>query len=144
MPGSPPTSTADAGTSPPPSTRSNSAMPVAQRGGGSALPASPTNATRLPVAPFAAGPGRAAIASSTMLFHSPHASQRPAHFGATAPQLWQTNRDVGLANAALVAVRRQHHLATGRILHRADQQQPPPVALRCHILAVLQRLLLGV
>ena len=33
------------------------------------------------------GPGRGVIASSTMLFHSPHASQRPPHFGLTAPQL---------------------------------------------------------
>jgi hypothetical protein len=30
------------------------------------------------------------MASSTMLFHSPQLSQRPAHFGLTAPQLWQT------------------------------------------------------
>ena len=34
MPGSPPTSSAEPGTSPPPVTRSNSAMPVTRRGGG--------------------------------------------------------------------------------------------------------------
>ncbi len=53
--------------------------------------------TRLPAAALPAGPGRAAMASSTMLFHSPQVSQRPAHFGLTAPQLWQTKREVGLA-----------------------------------------------
>ncbi len=37
------------------------------------------------------------MASSTMLFHSSQASQRPAHFGLTAPQFWQTKREVGLA-----------------------------------------------
>ena len=73
-------------------------MPVGQRGGGSALPARSTNATRRPAPPLAAGPGRGVIASSTMLFHSPQVSQRPAHFGLTAPQLWQTKREVGLAN----------------------------------------------
>jgi hypothetical protein len=39
------------------------------------------------VPPLAAGPGRAVIASSTMVFHSPQASQRPAHLGLTAPQV---------------------------------------------------------
>ena len=92
MPGSPPTSTAEAGTRPPPSTRSSSAMPVAARGGGSALPARPTKRDARPAALCAAGPGRAATASSTMVFHSPQVSQRPAHFGVTAPQDWQTKR----------------------------------------------------
>ena len=31
------------------------------------------------------GPGRAVTASSSTVFHSPQASQRPAHFGVTAP-----------------------------------------------------------
>src|SRR5689334_16196685 len=129
MPGSPPTSTAEAGTRPPPNTRSSSAMPVVQRGGGSASPARPTKATRLPATAFAAGPGRATTASSRMLFHAPQASQRPVHFGATAPQFWQTKREVGLANGALVAIRGQHHLACFRFLDGADQQQPLPIAL---------------
>jgi hypothetical protein len=42
--------------------------------------------TRLPAIALAAGPGRETMASSTMLFHSLQASQRPAHLGATAPQ----------------------------------------------------------
>ena len=86
MPGSPPTSTAEAGTRPPPSTRSSSAMPTGALGGGSALPARPTKVTDRPGVALAAGPGRAVTVSSTMVFHSPQVSQRPAHFRVTAPQ----------------------------------------------------------
>ncbi len=89
IPGSPPTSTTEAGTKPPPSTRSNSAIPAWARGGGSALPCRPTKATRRP-APVLAAPGRASTVSSTSVFHSPHASHLPTHFGYTAPQDWQT------------------------------------------------------
>jgi hypothetical protein len=32
-----------------------------------------------------------------MVFHSWQASQRPAHRGLTAPQLWQTKREEDLA-----------------------------------------------
>src|SRR4051794_32754925 len=98
MPGSPPTSTADAGTSPPPSTRSSSAMPMTALGGGSADPARPTKATLRPACALDAGPGRTTIASSSMLFHSPQVSQRPAHFGVTAPHDRHTKRDADLAN----------------------------------------------
>ena len=107
MPGSPPTSTAEAGTRPPPSTRSSSAMPMAARGGGSALPARPTKATlpRCPTgAPCAAGPGRATTVLPRRVFHSPQDSQRPAHFGVTAPQDWQTKREAGLAKRGLRVV----------------------------------------
>jgi hypothetical protein len=41
-----------------------------------------------------------------MVFHSPQASQRPAHFGVTAPQDWQTKRAVALAKGAITPVRR--------------------------------------
>jgi hypothetical protein len=34
-----------------------------------------------------------------MLFHAPQLSQRPAHFGLTAPQVWQTWREVSLAKS---------------------------------------------
>jgi hypothetical protein len=37
--------------------------------------------------------------SSSMVFHSPQVSQRPAHFGVTAPQDRQTKREAALANA---------------------------------------------
>ena len=39
-------------------------------------------------------PGGALLASSTSVFHSPHASQRPAHLACTAPQAWQTKAEV--------------------------------------------------
>ncbi len=92
MPGSPPTSTAEAGTMPPPSTRSSSARPVGMRAGGAEEPCRPTNSTRRPPPSLAAGPGprTGAAASSCRVFHSPQASQRPCHFGWTPPQAWQT------------------------------------------------------
>jgi hypothetical protein len=99
MPGSPPTRMAEAGTRPPPSTRSSSAIPIGARGGGSALPASPTKLIERPTGAFAAEPGRVATNSSSTVFHSPQVSQRPAHFGVTAPQDRQTKREAGLANA---------------------------------------------
>ena len=74
-------------------------MPVGQRGGGGVSPARPTNSSGRPDAGFP-GPGRA-MASSTMVFHSPQPSQRPAHLGLTAPQLWQTKRDVGFAKGTV-------------------------------------------
>ena len=48
------------------------------RGGGAAAPSSPTNWMRALVLARGA-PGRASTASSTRVFHSPQASQRPAH-----------------------------------------------------------------
>ena len=90
MPGSPPTSTAEAATSPPPNTRSNSVMPVCARGGGSAVPCSPTKSRLDALAPGLSAPARASPGSSTMVFHSPQDSHLPAHFGVTAPQDWQT------------------------------------------------------
>jgi hypothetical protein len=67
-------------------------MPVAMRAGGASLPASASNATRPPapvrppLAPARAGPAPADGVSSAMVFHSPQDSQRPDHFGVTAPQ----------------------------------------------------------
>ncbi len=53
MPGSPPTSTADPATRPPPSTRSSSSIPVPARGGGAASPTRPTKAIAVPAATLA-------------------------------------------------------------------------------------------
>jgi hypothetical protein len=39
------------------------------------------------------------MGSSMMAFHSPQDSQRPLHFGVTAPQDWQTNCEARLATA---------------------------------------------
>src|SRR6266576_5577289 len=97
MPGSPPTSTTDPGTMPPPNTKSNSLRPVGQR----ALTPVPTADRRtggradaaddLPARP----PARP-DASSTRVFHVPHASQRPAHFGCSAPHSVQRNTEWAL------------------------------------------------
>src|SRR5262245_12653723 len=101
MPGSPPTSTAEARAMPPPKTRSSSGTPVVWRGGGgSAEPSGEksTLATRVlaPEAGAARPPG-APTASSTRVFHAPHASQRPDHLPWAAPQDWQTKAVVDLA-----------------------------------------------
>src|SRR5262245_34772209 len=96
MPGSPPTSTPDPGTKPPPAARSSSAMPVSIRAGAAVSPLRPTRREARPfgrVAPLPPDTGAAAV-SSIMVFHSPQLSQRPAHFDETAPQDWQTNCDV--------------------------------------------------
>src|SRR5271156_1341612 len=166
MPGSPPIRTAEPGTRPPPSTRSSSAMPVLARGGGAASPARPTKATALParvLGPGRLGPACGVTGSSTMVFHSPQASQRPAHFGARAPQLWQTKREVALANAVRVRVGRscgrwrsgrwrsacwrgagrspaggEHHLSGGGAFDDTDQHLPVPVALRGGVFEVVQ------
>ncbi len=88
MPGSPPISTTDPGTRPPPSTRSSSPMPVATR--------RPTCGSISPMRVGAddAGPITATSAgtatSSTSVFHCPHDEHCPAHFGCDAPQLLQT------------------------------------------------------
>ena len=95
IPGSPPISTSEPGTMPPPSTRSNSSMPdgtrdsspesMASKGfgldgaGGSVV----GSGRPLP------GGGATSCRSSTKLFHSPQSGQRPSHFELSKPQAWQ-------------------------------------------------------
>ena len=74
------------------------------RGGGAAVPVSGTKATFRPGAALAAGPGRASAGSSEMVFHSPQASQRPAHLPVAAPQVAQRKRGAGLAKAGDASV----------------------------------------
>src|SRR5207245_10793967 len=100
MPGSPPTNTTDPGTIPPPKTKSNSRRPVCHRRTPAPSPRAdrrtgglPDGTTcflsaRLPVRP---------TASSTSVFHAPHASQRPPHLGCSAPQSVQRNTEPPLA-----------------------------------------------
>src|SRR2546422_1098458 len=94
MPGSPPTNTTDPGTIPPPSTKSNSRRPVCHRSN----PTVPTADSRTGGLPDGDGPrsGRLSVrptASSTSVFHAPHASQRPPHLGCSAPQSVQRNTE---------------------------------------------------
>src|SRR5207249_7078044 len=88
LPISPPTSTTDPGTIPPPSTKSNSGRPVLHRA--TLLPATSESRTggTLEGRPFprSSFPTFRPTSSSTSVFHAPHASQRPPHFGCSAPQ----------------------------------------------------------
>ena len=99
MPGSPPRSTIDPLTSPPPSTRFSSPSCKSMRGSSFAstfeigigvlradevLPNPPTNCRFPP--PATAGATRISL----KLFHSPQLGQRPIHFKDSCPQLSQT------------------------------------------------------
>src|SRR4051812_25184351 len=100
MPGSPPISTSDPGTTPPPSTRSNSSMPVERRAEtsvsmssysrGPAVAASEYREVAL-AAPAPAPADAGTARSSTIESHAPHSMQRPVHFAVCAPHCWQLN-----------------------------------------------------
>jgi len=89
-PGSPPRSVTEPGTSPPPSTRSSSGIPV-ERGDPWETSTSPMRWAGL--AASSATPAASdemslagSSTSSTKVFQAPHDVQRPAHFGNDAPQ----------------------------------------------------------
>src|SRR6185437_4267073 len=91
MPGSPPTNSADPGTSPPPVTRSNSAMPVGRRWGAASSVFRSSRVILRPLTRRAAPePRGGAMPSSVMVFQPPQASHLPDHFAWVAPQDWQT------------------------------------------------------
>src|ERR1700760_158284 len=94
MPGSPPTSVAEPGTRPPPSTRSNS--PICDKRRGTSRPPSLFNGTNsirldLRLTSFSPLGGPFCAASSTRQFQPPQPSHFPAHLGNDEPQDWQTN-----------------------------------------------------
>src|SRR6266516_1309189 len=104
MPGSPPTSTTEPGTMPPPSTKSNSRRPVCHRSRRGPPPRADRRTGGLPdgEARFLSGrPLDRPTASSTSVFHAPQESQRPAHFGCSAPQSVQRNTECALATDRL-------------------------------------------
>ena len=95
MPGSPPNSTIEPGTRPPPSTRSTSPIPLTIRSA-SALDSSemgemaPTaNAAVVRSRARAAATGRL-MTVSTSVFHASHDGHCPAQRGVSAPHCWQT------------------------------------------------------
>ncbi len=99
MPGSPPISTTAPSTRPPPSTRSNSPMPVDTRAWSrcsTSLSAVIFGASVLPAQPLrraAAGALAAAALSSTISlseFHAPHSVHWPCHLLYSAPHSPQT------------------------------------------------------
>src|SRR5690606_10148675 len=103
MPGSPPIRMTAPVTSPPPSTRSNSAMPVGWRG---ISRASISARLRMGLAP-ASGANRwfwaGAATVSVRVFHSPQCGHLPSHLGQLPPHSLHTK--VVLALAILMATR---------------------------------------
>src|ERR1700743_3132674 len=98
MPGSPPTSSAEPGTSPPPVTRSNSLMPVGRRWGGASSVFRSSRVMRGPWPRRAAPePSGGAMPSSVMVFQPPQASHLPDHLAWVAPQDWQAKLGEDLA-----------------------------------------------
>src|SRR6267378_219158 len=101
IPGSPPTSTTEPGTIPPPSTKSNSARPVFQRASADCF-RSVRRIGGWPVGtPLTAEALNRPSASSTRLFHAPQLSQRPPHLGWSAPHSVQRKTDLPLGTAGL-------------------------------------------
>ena len=93
IPGSPPIRVADPATSPPPSARSSSAIPVEMRAGSTASASSPLSSTLRPPlrrSCLAEKGVTTPAASSTRLFHSPQSAHCPAQRGLTDPHNWQT------------------------------------------------------
>src|SRR3984893_8484898 len=100
MPGSPPTSSTEPRTKPPPVTRSSSAMPEARRGASWLLPVnvSSVNSRPLRFERIETGIEVAPVkSSSTSVFHSPQDSHLPCQRLYAAPQFWQTKERVDLA-----------------------------------------------
>ena len=94
MPGSPPISTIEPLTRPPPSTRLSSSLGIWSRGSSTASIWFTGLGT--PLEPRAAAdcfvPADAVlIFSSTMVFHAPHPGHLPVHFGASAPHSVQNH-----------------------------------------------------
>ena len=104
IPGSPPSSTTDPGTRPPPRTRSTSARPELCRPGSTAATAS--SATVRPAARGTASRFQVvAVDPSTRLFHSPQPEHRPAHLANSSPHDEQTStvRAAGRVATAVMA-----------------------------------------
>src|SRR6185437_401137 len=100
MPGSPPTSSTEPLTKPPPVTRSSSAMPEARRGASWLLPVRLSSAKVRPLRLERTEAGMVVApvtSSSASVFHSPQASHLPCQRLYAAPQFWQTKESVDLA-----------------------------------------------
>jgi hypothetical protein len=105
MPGSPPTKIAEAGTRPPPKTRSNSSNPDFVRGGGASFVAKSVSSIddpRFEPSDFFAGPDVESPVSWVIVFHSPQLSHRPDHFVEDAAQAEHVNVVVDFAMTTLV------------------------------------------
>ena len=86
MPGSPPSSVTEPGTSPPPSTRSSSSTPVGARRRDAGVDVADRHRAGPAARPAPTGAGAAAApTSSTSVPHASHAGQRPSHRGDSPP-----------------------------------------------------------
>src|SRR5215475_4686473 len=95
MPGSPPTSSTEPRTNPPPVTRSSSAIPDDRRGASWLLPDRLSSAKVRPLRFERIDTGTLpAVFSSASVFHSPQASHLPCQRLYAAPQFWQTKERV--------------------------------------------------
>src|SRR5689334_15962490 len=98
MPGSPPTSSTEPRTKPPPVTRSSSVMPEDRRGASLLLPVSDSSANVRPLRLERIETGTLPlVSSSASVFHSPQESHLPCQRLYAAPQFWQTKERVDLA-----------------------------------------------
>src|ERR1700758_5393624 len=98
MPGSPPTSSTEPRTKPPPVTRSSSVMPEERRGASWLLPARLSSAKVGPLRLARTDTGTLpVVSSSASVFHSPQDSHLPCQRLYAAPQFWQTKERVDLA-----------------------------------------------
>src|SRR5450759_5380733 len=100
MPGSPPTSSTEPRTKPPPVTRSSSAIPEGRRGASWLLPVGVSSLNSRPLRRERIETGievEPVVSSSTSVFHSPQDSHLPCQRLYAAPQFWQTKESVDLA-----------------------------------------------
>src|SRR5882724_12926001 len=100
IPGSPPTSSTEPRTNPPPVTRSSSAMPEERRGASWLLPVSVSSLNSRPLRLERIETGivvAPVVSSSTSVFHSPQDSHLPCQRLYAAPQFWQTKESAFLA-----------------------------------------------
>src|ERR1700730_14849077 len=99
MPGSPPTSSTEPRTKPPPVTRSSSAMPEGRRGASTLLPVRVSSANSRPLRLLRIETGivvAPVVSSSASVFHSPQDSHLPCQRLYEEPQFWQTKERADL------------------------------------------------
>src|ERR1700752_1464501 len=111
MPGSPPTSSTEPRTKPPPVTRSSSAMPEDKRGASWVFPDRLSSRNCRPLRLERTDPGTALASSSASVFHSPQASHLPCQRLYAAPQFWQTKERVDLAMRTELSLAYMHSIA---------------------------------
>src|SRR3954451_4423841 len=100
MPGSPPTSSTEPRTKPPPVTRSSSVIPEGRRGASLLLPVRLSSANSRPFRLLRMDTGMLVapvVSSSTSVFHSLQDSHLPCQRLYAAPQFWQTKESADLA-----------------------------------------------